>query len=341
MRSWLTYDLQCEHNEQDPLGPCLTCKKVANTRADRLPCLRYKISDVRLYKPGQVPGYEWTKRWNNSDPDPVQKWMSSDIRIVQVSDGCSDRTLRVRVRKFVPEDGDKLTRTWYYNGEVKSVSIPPYALIDFEDTKRAYTAHIHDSMNQAFPKILGHPSNLLYRTYQQMLHCCKDKSTPPESLGLLRDTFRLWMSIRLSTRSCFIVGDETLDMPSDILDETSPTPGKIPLPPVLGAQLDLILIHEIQTKLRRRVLERLERLVSKRKLNTWMMSYLVNFVLLHNTAMITAHDAGYAKKHGMNVSTDAWSDTGGGRIVLNAKRGADKLAEALCSGGQGYGVSPR
>ncbi|KAF4123959.1 hypothetical protein GMORB2_5675 [Geosmithia morbida] len=291
--------IRCEHNANDPLGPCLTCKKLENTRAGRLPCLRYKISDVRLYKPGQVPGFEWTKRWTHSGPDPVQKWMSSDIKTVHISDGYSDRTLKIQVRKFVPEEGDKLTRTWSYNGVVKCVEIPPYALIDFADATRAYAAHIHGSMNQAFPNVLGNPANLLYRTYKQMLDICKDCSTPRESAELLRDTFRLWMSIRLSTRSCFIVGEETLGIPEDILDETSPTPGKIPVPPVLGAQLDLILIHDIQAKLRRRLLERLEKLVSKRKLNTWMVTYLVIFVLLHNTALITAHDAGYARKHGM------------------------------------------
>lgn len=88
-------------------------------------------------------------------------------------------------------------------------------------------------------------------------------------------------------------------MKQNILDETNPNHGKIPLPPVLGAQMDLILIHHIQTKLRRELLDKLQKMMSKNKQSTWLVTYLVIFILLHNTALITAHDAGYAKKHGM------------------------------------------
>lgn len=292
---------QCEHNADDPSGQCLTCKRVANTKAGRFPCLRYKITDVRLYKLGQVPGYEWTKRWSSSVSDPIQEWATAETRTIHVSEGFSDQVLELRVRKFIPQEGDKLERSWYHNGDKKTVAIPPFALVDLEDGKESYMKHIQNSMNQAFGTILGRDAGLLYKTYYQTVEHCKDTSTPSESRDLLRHTFKLWMAIRFSTSSCFIVGEETLGMPRDILDQTSPNPGKIPLPPVLGAQLDLILIHHIQSQLRRQVLDKLERMVSKKKLNTWMITYLVTFVLLHNTALITAHDAGYARKHGMKV----------------------------------------
>jgi hypothetical protein len=51
-------------------------------------------------------------------------------------------------------------------------------------------------------------------------------------------TLRLWMAVRLTTKSTIIVGDETLGMSRDIMDKTSPIHGCIPLPPVMGAQLD-------------------------------------------------------------------------------------------------------
>ncbi|CAH0026566.1 unnamed protein product [Clonostachys rhizophaga] len=291
--------IRCEHNDADPTGPCLTCKKVANTRAGRFPCLRLKITDVKCYKPGQVPGYEWSKRWIDTVPGPIQKWASTETKIIKISEGFSDETLDVVVKEFIPIEGDKLERSWYHNGEKKTVSIPPFALVELETVKAAYLRHIHRSMNQAFAKILGR-RGLIYRTYQQSVKLCKKQQIPNESQELLRDVFRLWMAVRLSTTSNFIVGEETLGMPKDILDETNPHPGTIPIPPVLGAQLDLILIHHIQSSLRRQVLDRLEKMVSKRKHSAWMVSYLVTFVLLHNAALITAHDAGYARKHGMN-----------------------------------------
>ncbi|KAF7553282.1 hypothetical protein G7046_g7146 [Stylonectria norvegica] len=264
--------IRCESNPDDPNGSCLTC---------------------------QVPGYEWTRRWNNNISDPIQNWASTEIKVIRISEGLSNRWVEVRVRRFIPQDGDKLERTWDYKGKKKSVAIPPYALVDLEDGKRAYSAHIHDSMGETFSKLLGPTEGLLYKTYQLAWNMLSNKSCSDECVDVLERTLKLWISIRMSTRSGFIVGKETLGMSHDVLDKTSPNHGRIPVPPVLGAQLDLILIHHIQTKLRRELLEKLQKMMQKSKQNTWLVTYLVTFILLHNTSLITAHDAGYARKHGM------------------------------------------
>jgi hypothetical protein len=221
------------------------------------------------------------------------------MRVIQVSEGYSDKVLELKVRRFVPQEGDKLERSWDFEGERRAVRIPPFALVDLDQCKKACIDYIHGSMNQAFTSILGRDRGLLYRTYFQTVEYCKSPSTPPDSKDLLQHTFKLWMAIRFSTRSYFIVGDDTLGMPQDILDETSSTPGKIPMPPVLGAQLDLVLIHHIQSHLRRLVLDKLEKLIAKRHLNTWMATYMAIFILLHNASLIISHDASYARKHGM------------------------------------------
>lgn len=222
--------------------------------------------------------------------------------MIRLSEGLSDsKFVEFRVRQFLPQEGDKLERTWDHQGTKKSVLIPPYALVDLEDGRKAYDLHIRDSMGDAFKQLLGRPNGLLYKTYLKAWQMYRDPSTPIECVEILSRTLRLWMSIRFSTRSGFIVGEETLGMPQNILDETNPNHGSIPLPPVLGAQLDLILIHHIQTKLRRELLDRLQKMIAKNKQNTWLVTYLVIFILLHNTALITAHDASYARKHGMKV----------------------------------------
>ncbi|RSL66788.1 hypothetical protein CEP54_003581 [Fusarium duplospermum] len=291
--------IRCENNPDEEGGPCLTCKKVSNSRAGRFPCLRYKITDIRLFKPGQVPGYEWTRRWNNNISDPIQNWASDELKTIYISEGLSSKCVKIEVREFIPQTGDKLERTWDYKGTKRSVSIPPYALVNLEEVKEAYQDHIRDSMKDAFGRLLGPRNGLLFKTYERAWHIYQDQSTSPECHELLHQTLMLWMSVRLTTRSSFIVGNETLGMRRDILDETSPNHGMIPLPPVLGAQLDLILIHHIQTRLRRELLDKLQKMMSKNKQSTWLVTYLVVFILLHNTALITAHDAGYAKKHGM------------------------------------------
>ncbi|KFA73353.1 hypothetical protein S40288_03882 [Stachybotrys chartarum IBT 40288] len=293
--------VRCENGPDGFEAACLTCLKVSNTKMGHFPCLRYKITDVKMYKPGQVPGYEWTLRWSKNITEPVQKWISPEIKIIRISEGFSRRTLNLEVREFQPQHGDKLERTWYSNGQQKSVKIPPYALVSLDEVSTAYLRYICDSMVEAMPRFLGHQNGLVYRTYKQAWALCKNpQSISQESLALLRVTFELWMSIRCSTASAFIVGDETLGMTSEILDESSPNHGMIPIPPVLGAQLDVILIHHIQTKLRRILLDRLQKLILKNKTANWLVVYLVTFMLLHNAALITAHDAKYARKHGMN-----------------------------------------
>lgn len=119
---------------------------------------------------------------------------------------------------------------------------------------------------------------------------------------LLKDVLRLWVAIRITTRSIRIAGQETLGMTIGILDETSPLHGSIPIPPVMGAQIELILIQKIQAPLRVQVLDKLQKLILANKTSSWFTVYLCIFILLHNCAMITKHDAGYARKHGIQVS---------------------------------------
>ncbi|EFY90888.1 hypothetical protein MAC_03004 [Metarhizium acridum CQMa 102] len=291
--------IRCEHNPDEPGGACLTCKKVSNTKAGRFPCLRYKITDIRLFKPGQVPGYEWTRRWNNNISDPIQKWASPDVKFIRISTSFSTKCIELKVRKFVPQEGDKLERTWDFEGRKRSVKIPPYALMDLDDGKSAYMSHIRDAMGDTLQYVAERSCGLLKKTYIQAFRMYQDPSIPEDWRQLFDWTFRLWVAVRLSTTSEFIVGEEKLGMPDNILDSTSSHSGKIPVPPVLGAQLDLVLIHHIQTKLRRELLDKLQKMILKNKQSTWFVTYLVTLMLLHNAALITAHDAAYARKHGI------------------------------------------
>lgn len=112
---------------------------------------------------------------------------------------------------------------------------------------------------------------------------------------------RLWVSIRVTTRSIRIIGEETLGMSKDILDETSPLHGSIPVPPVMGAQIDLIVIRGIQAQLSKTMLSALSKVILLNNTSVWFTIYLCIFIWLHNCAMLTRHDAGYARKHGIQV----------------------------------------
>lgn len=224
------------------------------------------------------------------------------MKFIRISTGYSKKCIELQVREFVPQEGDKLERTWVYQGTKKSVMVPPYALMDLEDGKTAYMKHISDAMGDTLQHIAERSSGLLKKTYIQAFRMYRDTTIPEDWKQLFDWTFRLWTAVRLSTTSDFIVGEEKLGMSDNILDTTNPNHGKIPVPPVLGAQLDLVMIHHIQTRLRRELLDKLQKMVLKNKQSTWFVTYLVTFMLLHNAALITAHDAAYARKHGIRVS---------------------------------------
>jgi hypothetical protein len=105
----------------------------------------------------------------------------------------------------------------------------------------------------------------------------------------------------MTTRSERICGEDTLGMPADMMDQSSSMHGKIPITPVMGAQIDVIVIQGIMVPLRTQILEQLQKLVLANKPNNWFCIYLCIFILLHNCSLITKQDVSYARKHGLKV----------------------------------------
>ncbi|POR32979.1 Uncharacterized protein TPAR_06826 [Tolypocladium paradoxum] len=294
--------IRCESNPDAPSGPCLTCQRLAGLSSARFPCLRYKITDIKLYYSGEVPGSEWTRRWNTNSVDPIHDWASSVIKVVRISEGLCNKYIELPVREFVPQHDDKLEQTWDCRGVKKSIRLPPYALADLEDGIKAYGNYIPGVIGHALKKLSGPHDGLLYLTYRQACQIFKDSATPTKSLELLDSMFMLWMSTRLSTMPAYIVGEETLGMGQYLFNDTRPDQGKIPVPPALGAQLQFILIHNIQKRLRKDLLNRLQKMIYRGNRDAWLVTYLVTFILLHNAALLMAHDASGASVHGMQAS---------------------------------------
>ncbi|TLS24853.1 hypothetical protein PpBr36_08631 [Pyricularia pennisetigena] len=258
-------------------------------------CIRF------LSKIGQVRGFEWTSRWKDSTvADDISSWASLETRTIHVTEGFTGSSVALRVRQFVPQAGDSLERSWVApDGTRRSVHIPHFAVVDMDATKVVLDKYIRSGIWAMCKKVIGPNKALIWNTYALALKRANSQAVDKKEQELLKSTLELWMSIRLTTNSFEIVGEETLGMPQDIMDETSPLCGKIPLPPVLGAQLDSILIHQIQAKFRHDTLELLQKMTQENKARTWLTTYLVTFILLHNIALVIRHDAGYARKHGM------------------------------------------
>jgi hypothetical protein len=297
--------IRCNLDPENEGGPCIACRKVnVSTRIYRLSCLRFKIVDCKLYKPGQVPGHEWTSRWKDSVLDDIDVWAPGEQRVIRVTEGYTNMFVELRVREFVPQPGDKLERTWVdKNGVLQRRPIPPFAIVDLDDAKESYRKYIKYGLENCCKHLLGHREQLLYKTYFFAISRARDVQNNfllESERKLLQLTLDLWMTARLTTKTLEIIGNERLGMPQDLIDDpTNDMHNKTPVPPVLGAQIDSFLIHQIQAQLRRKTLEALQKMTQEKKQKTWLTTYLVTFMLLHNIGLVTRHDAQYARKHGM------------------------------------------
>ncbi|KAH6689087.1 hypothetical protein F5X68DRAFT_230741 [Plectosphaerella plurivora] len=297
-------------------GPCLTCSKQRpNPKTWRLPCFRSKITDVKLFKPGNVQGKEWTLRWKDDVLDnSITTWAESTDRKIMVSEGFTREGITLRVKRFKPQPGDKLIREWASTDARRTkreVELPPYAVVDVDEAKTEYEKYIMKSVRDykgfmAFLDAVIGTGSVPYgdeahahvrETYHFAWSQSRDPNIPEAERNLLTRALHLWVAIRLTTSSTTIIGQETLgikEMPTD-----SPQHGKRPLPPVMGAQIDNILRVSIQAQWRQKLLELLQKMVQENKQATWFTTYLITFILLHNAALLMAHDHKYAKKHNL------------------------------------------
>jgi hypothetical protein len=112
---------------------------------------------------------------------------------------------------------------------------------------------------------------------------------------------QLWVAVRTASRSERICGEETLGMMPQMEDRACSNFGTILLPPVMTAQIQIVVSARILSPLKQKVLDRLQNLVQANKPRSWFTIYLCIFLLLHSCALLTDADSKKAKKQGMQV----------------------------------------
>jgi len=90
-------------------------------------------------------------------------------------------------------------------------------------------------------------------------------------------------------------------MEPETTDRSYPLFGKVPLPPVMIQQLDMVLTLGFLQPLRKKVLEDFQKIVLANKPKSWMTIYLITFMSLYSCARLTAENYHNARKHGLKV----------------------------------------
>ncbi|KAI1653975.1 hypothetical protein F4813DRAFT_399512 [Daldinia decipiens] len=295
-----TRKLKCKADPKNPRGvDCLTCRNIkldSKKVIHRLPCLRWKLADVALFREG---GLDLTKRWSGTrmkDLGPRDWVNSNDVRTIKMIMG-SRHPMVLRVKKFTPIDGDVICKYWVdKKGEKQKIDIEPYALASIWETAKRYEEYIYD---YAHPAVREYSQDrqvdtLVRRTYRAAIeYAQKCKNTSVESGSenmknavLLEQYFYLWFATRNTLRSAFIVGEETLDMKA-IDNPECPYHGTISIPRMIPAQFDS-LGQRVLVQLRKFVLEGLWRVMAGKNPHHFYFVYLIVFMLLHEVSFTSA-----------------------------------------------------
>ncbi len=158
----------------------MSCKKISSQKVFRMGCVRWKIMDVKLFKPGQVKGHEWTNRWRDSVVDEIGNWETPELKSILVTEGYTGQSVQLTVRRFKPQDGDKLSRSWVSaDGTNKSVNIPPYAIVNLEAAKVAFNQYIKHGLVECCNTLVDRKDPILWKTYSLALRCLRHPDTPP------------------------------------------------------------------------------------------------------------------------------------------------------------------
>jgi len=112
----------------------------------------------------------WSKRWKSMDMVDITRWESDEIRTIEVSQIFLNAPYKLKVRKFIPEDGDQMERFWY-DGEIRrEMPMPAYAIANLEEAAdsidqmmKVQTANYIDRTIDPV-KGQGHPG-LIWMTY--------------------------------------------------------------------------------------------------------------------------------------------------------------------------------
>ena len=241
----------------------------------------------------------------------VEQWASPEIKAIEITQDFCGTSYALRVRQFVPLEGDLLEEIWNDNGTKRTHQIPPYAIADMGAAAKTIQSFVDSSM-YAYISETVKSDTLLWDTYLMAFkHMGTANVSDPESpaLGgtntdfiktqeerdLLLNALRLWVVARISSNPERICGREQLGIPP-VTDPSSPWANGVPIPPVMCAQLEVICYSQLLRPLSSRTLSQLQNLAIPARRRSWFTIYLTSFIHLPSIAILTRRDEEYARQ---------------------------------------------
>jgi len=228
----------------------------------------------------------------------IKNWANPDVKVIYVTQDVAGLFYPLRVREFVPDAGDSLQRTWKTRGMQMYYQCRNYAIEDMEQTGQAMVSFVDSNIASFIDHYIDKSDCLLHQTYLTALEYSSSPETDVVHRELVRATLRLWVAVRMESKSERIVGNETLGQAPQDYDPECHNFGQVLVPPVMSAQIELMATVMLLEPSKKAVLGPLRKLMEGNKIRSWFTIYLCLFILLHSCAMLTDFENKQAKKYG-------------------------------------------
>ncbi|KAF5598018.1 hypothetical protein FPCIR_3350 [Fusarium pseudocircinatum] len=259
-------------------------KATANARK-RGVCEKCRGMKVRMLK---TDDFEAAMHQSSTRDNKLYEWLSiKDIMNAKLNIDLDRHTIKltqgfdceveVTVSKFQPLPGDKTSYPWKDSaGNQRLLELPHYYIADMDSHQRVIDEYNQKSYKVYIQRLLKGKSPLMIWTLQEAIRFSEQHNS-----SLVKDSLRLWAGSRLTELPWMICGEHTLGQ-IPVQDLECPRSGTIPIPPIMDTQMDHLVIKNIMTPLRQKILAGLQTKIMENKRENWYEIYLTTFVLLSN-----------------------------------------------------------
>ena len=215
-------------------------------------------------------------------------------------------------REFPETPGIRSVKSWTKGSQKIDIHLPNCVMTarQYTDTSKNMDALVEAEYERLVTELAIDQDDIVSRTLSEAVRQAKRVSNSPRKrsryqLNLfkclpIRNALQLSILSRLASKSFNIYGQETLGIRQE-MDPECPYYRRIPLPPLLDAQLDHMLMEKMET-LKRSVLSELRRMIAGQGRKHWFKIYLIMSVLLFNLESVYQNQCRQIQRYRERVS---------------------------------------
>ncbi len=149
--------------------PCQTCLAVdlsTKKAIHQLPCLRYRLQKIVMYRPG---GLGITHRFGHTEIVDLFDYSDADMRTLLIDQGICKNPIHLIVRRFNAAKGDKLAREYAEGDRIREYSLAPFCLSDVEKTASYFKRYLQENALDTLTYAVRDSDEFIRETYSMIL----------------------------------------------------------------------------------------------------------------------------------------------------------------------------